>query len=103
MVGFLQVQERINVAQLEKERLLKDREAIAESLAAYSDEMKWRDLKRLEQKREMKSELANQMELKRRTREEELTKDREEFTKAQQEEMLRNEKHWAIAMERLKL
>ncbi|XP_057378918.1 trichoplein keratin filament-binding protein-like [Daphnia carinata] len=98
-----QIDERLFVARQERERLLLDREELIRSLESYHNQMKMKEMDTKNKQIQMKEDLLAQVDQKQR-REEEFIRLEEQKRKHQEiMEAAHNQKHWNIAMDKLKL
>lgn len=97
------MEEKIRSARLERDQLLRDREEIAAFLKHYEEELKSQEAGSRVKQMQAKSDLLAQMEARKDQRAQEASREERDRRLQEQLEAAREEKHWAIAMDQLKL
>lgn len=87
----------------ERDQLLKDREEILQNLEVYQNKMKAKKEEEKERQSHTKHVLLSQMDYKRLQEEETARLEREEIEHRRKAEKAFDEKHWSIAMDRVRL
>jgi len=98
-----QIESKIDEARRERQRLIQDREEIAQALEEYSQQLKTNQTQENERKLQTKCNLLAQVEMKRNLKSSADLQDREKCLKEKRLQDAFDEKHWALEMNRLKL
>ena len=88
---------------LQREKLLKEREVIVETLESYHRQIKEREEEGKARQNQTKADLLAQMELKEQRERELAAREKQDVERQRALEAAREEKHWSIAMNRLRL
>lgn len=88
---------------LQREKLLKEREVIMETLESYHRQIKEREEEGKARQNQTKADLLAQMELKEQREREIALREKQDIERQRALEAAREEKHWSIAMNRLRL
>ena len=93
----------MSAARLARDQLLKDREEIAELVEYHQQQLKAQEADGRVKQMQTKSDLLAQIEAKREQQAMEAAKEERERLLQEKLEAAREEKHWAVAMDRLRL
>ena len=99
----MQIDDKVLSTKLQREKLLKEREVIVETLESFHRQIKDREEQGKAKQNQTKADLLAQMELKQQRERELALKDKQDFERHRALEAAREEKHWSIAMDRLNL